>query len=119
MIFFHADTVEIYDEIFDSEKCGTDQYDKPLKCLQLRFIVEGDLQSTSPSESNRAFGTKTSNSHKLYLDIDVDVENSNILKIHGYKGVFKIVGDPEVFDKLIPHQLVSLRHISEERRVCI
>jgi hypothetical protein len=118
-IFFHVDTVEIYEELSDTERCGVDQYGKPRKCTKLKDIVQGDLQSTSPNESRHAFGTKTSNSHKLYLDSDLKVENTNILKVRGYRGVFKVVGDPQVFDKLIPHQIVSLQHIPHEKMVII
>lgn len=114
MILFHTDTVEIYEEIIDSEKCGVDQYGKPRKCKHLRSIVKGDLQPVSADESRHSFGTKTSNSHKLYLDSTVQVENTDILKISGYKSFFKIVGNPKVYTKVIPHILVLLRHIGED-----
>lgn len=114
MIFFHNDIVEIYEEIRDNEKCGVDQYNKPRKCIQLRCMVNGDLQPVSSDESRHSFGTKTSNSHKLYLNPDVEVKNTDILKINGYKGVFKIVGVPMVYNKFIPHILVLLRHIPKE-----
>lgn len=118
MIFFRGDIVEIYEEISGRE-CGVDQYNKPRKCIQLRGIVDGDLQPASPNESRDAFGTKTNNSHKLYLDPNVKIENTNILKINGYTGFFEIVGTPMIYTKFIPHQLVSLRHIPHEKRVSI
>lgn len=118
MILFRSDIVGIHEQI-SSEQCGVDPYGKPRKCIRLRFVVDGDLQPVSSDESRHSFGTKTSNSYKLYLDQDVKIENTNILKINGYRGVFKIVGDLQVYDKFIPHIEVSLRHIPEERMVRI
>lgn len=118
-IFFHGDTVEIYEELSDNTKCGVDQYGKPRKCTKLKDIVTGDLQPASPNETRHSFGTKTSNSHILYLDLDVQVENTNILKVQGYKGVFRVVGDPQIYNKVIPHKLVSLRHIPGEKMVLL
>lgn len=89
VIFFKGDTVEIYEQLTDNRECGVDQYGKPRNCTKLKDIVEGDLQSISPNESRHAFGTQPRNSHKLYLDIDVEVKNTNILKIHGYRGFLK------------------------------
>jgi hypothetical protein len=118
LILFRSDTVEIYEQI-SSRECGVDQYGKPRKCIRLLSIVDGDLQPASSAESRDAFGTKTNNSHKLYLDLDVKIENTNILKVNRYRGVFEIIGDPQVYNKFIPHQLVLLRHIPEERMVRI
>lgn len=118
MIIFPKDTVKIYQEISDPE-CGVDNYGKPRKCNKLKGVVEGDLQAVSPSESRHVFGTQTNNTHNLYLNPDTDIQNIDIVKVDGYNGFFKVVGDPMVHTKLVPHILVLLRHVqSGKEAVC-
>lgn len=111
LIFFPRDTIKIYQEISDPEKCGKDQYGKPKKCKKLKCTVQGDLQNVAPSQSMQGFGTLTHNTHHLYLNQNTFIKNTDSIEVEGYNGYFEIVGEPMIYNSVIPHILVLLRHI--------
>lgn len=115
LIIFPKDKIRIYQTSQDQSKHGVDKYGKPRKGYSLKCIVGGDLQSVSPSESRHAYGTQTNNTHQLYLNPGTSIKNTDIIQAEGYTGFFEIVGDPIIYTKLVPHIMISLRHIPTEK----
>ena len=84
---FPNDTVTIYEEVVSASICGVDLAGKPLKCINQVDIVMGDLQEVRPEGSRQQFGQADQSSHRLILDVDIDITRLDKVDVEGY-GMF-------------------------------
>ena len=76
---------------------------------QLKGEYHADIQPLSPASSQRVFGKILQDTYKIYLNIDVPIEDTDLIKIPD-EGTFEIVGSVEKWNHgLINHQKVTIK----------
>lgn len=89
MMFFDNEKVELW-------KYGGsytyDDYGEPQKDYSLSDVISADFQPLSPADSLREFGEILQDTYKIYVDSDVEVEPTMILRINN--DTYTIKGTP-------------------------
>lgn len=68
-----------------------------------------DIQPLSPESSQKVFGKILQDTYNVYLNINVPVEDTDLIRIPG-EGTFKIVGSVETWNHgLINHKKLTIR----------
>ena len=91
MVFFPNQELELYEYVETSE---LNSYLEPKKEYQLHSTVPCDFQPMTPNESLREFGEILEDTYKIYVDVNVPVVSSMILKIKGQQDTYEITGTP-------------------------
>jgi len=106
MVLLGLVDVDIYEEVKDATICGTDDYDRPLKCPNLVTSVKGNLEEKRPSYTNTTYGPIQQTKYKLELPSTVDISRLYKVQIAGYTGFFRVEGS--FIRQLLPGVMVDL-----------
>jgi hypothetical protein len=90
MVLLGLVDVDIYEEVKDATICGTDEYDRPLKCPNLVTSVKGNLQKKRPAYTNTPYGPIQQSKYLLELPSNVDTSRLYKVAIDGYSGYFRV-----------------------------
>ena len=111
--FFNNTTIELY----SFQQGGYDDYGRKNN-YTLKGEYPADIQPLSPQSSQQIFGKILQDTYKMYLNIDVPIEDTDIIKIPG-EGTFEIVGSVETWNHgLINHKKVTLQKHRKELNIC-
>lgn len=85
------------------------------------YVLKGeysaDIQPLSPQSSQQIFGKILQDTYKMYLNIDVPIEDTDMVKIPS-QGTFEIVGSVEVWNHgLINHKKVTLKKLRKDELI--
>ena len=103
--FFNNTIIQLfsYDELAEEDFYGEKHE------YNLKGEYPADVQPLSPESSQRVFGKILQDTYKAYLDIDVPIEDTDLIKIPN-EGTFEIVGSVETWNHgLINHKKVTLK----------
>ena len=91
MVFFPNQELELYEYVETSE---LNSYLEPKKEYQYTSTVPCDFQPMTPKESLKEFGEILEDTYKIYVDVNVPVVSSMILKLTGANDTYEIIGTP-------------------------
>lgn len=102
MVFFPNQELELWD--YTESETEFNPYLEPKKEYHLTATVPCDFQSMSPNETLREFGEVLEDTYKIYIDQDVPVTSSMILRLKDEPDTYEITGTPINNNHLIPVQ---------------
>lgn len=92
MVFFQNETAKFY-EYNDSEEYNV--FGEPLAQYEFFGEFPCDFQPSSSSDSLNEYGETLEDVFKMYLDINVPITPSMIVKISNYPDTYEIIGTPQ------------------------
>ena len=101
MVFFPNHELELFGY---RETSDFDSYYEPKKEYYHIATVECDFQPMSPKDSLKEFGEILEDTYKIYINHDVPVESSMILRIKDEVDTYEIIGTPINNNHLTPVQ---------------
>lgn len=106
--FFKNATIQLYsyNELEDEDFFG-EKHEYTFK-----GEYPADVQPLSPESSQRVFGKILQDTYNVYLNINVPVEDTDLIKIldGGNEGTFEIVGSVETWNHgLIDHKKLTIQ----------
>lgn len=103
MVFFPNEELEIFEYTETSE---LNSYLEPKKEYVYKTTVPCDFQSMSPNDQLKEFGELNEDTYKIYLDRNVEIDSSMILRLKGKPDTYEITGT--VIDN---NHLLSVHHL--------
>ena len=100
MVFFPNEKLELW--TYTESTTEFNSYLEPKKIYTLSGTVDCDFQVMSNEESLREFGEVRADTYKIYLDSNVSVDASMILRLKGKTDTYEIVGTPIDNNHLTP-----------------
>lgn len=89
MVFFPNHKLELWEYHETSE---LDSYLEPKKEYCLTGTVDCDFQSMSPNESLKEFGEIRADTYKIYIDQNVSVTDTMVLRLQNETPTYEITG---------------------------
>ena len=89
MVFFPNENLEIFQYRETSE---LNSYLEPKKEYCLTNTVPCDFQIMTPNDDLKEFGEVRNDTYKIYIDLNVEVDSSCILRIQGHEDTYEITG---------------------------
>lgn len=106
--FFVNESMDIY----SYQTSDYDYYGKK-SSYEYKETVEVDIQPYSPTSSLREFGKILQDTYKVYLDKDVEINDTDRLVINNTK--YEIIGSVENWNHiLIPHKKILIKKLRKE-----
>ncbi|MBR0272372.1 MAG: hypothetical protein IJQ68_10375 [Methanobrevibacter sp.] len=107
--FFNNTLIQLY----SFEEGEYDDYGRKNN-YSLKGEYSADIQPLSPQSSQQIFGKILQDTYKMYLNSNVPIEDTDIVKIPG-EGTFEIFGSVETWNHgLINHKKVTLQKQRKE-----
>ena len=100
MVFFPNEMIELWEY---TETGGVDAFLDDDFTYVLEDTVKCDIQPMSPKDSLMEFGKILEDTFKIYIDKDVHITDTMVLRIVGKKDTFKIIGSPMCNNHILPH----------------
>lgn len=72
-----------------------------------------DIQPVTPSSSQEIFGRIVQDTYKIYLNVDVPIRDTDIIKIPDF-GTFEIIGSVEKWNHLLNYQKAIIKKHRKE-----
>ena len=107
MVFFPNEELELW-EYKDSE-VQYNVYGEPEEEYTLTDVVSCDIQSMSPQDNIKSFGKILQDTYKIYLNKDVHITDTMILRIHGKPDTYKITGSPMINNHILHHKKIIVK----------
>ena len=92
MVFFPNCEIELWD--YDEDDALLDIYGEVEQYYVLVEIVECDFQSLSNQDSMKEFGKVLEDTYKIYLDVDVEINDRMIIRKVDEPWTYEIKGTP-------------------------
>jgi len=102
MVFFPNEKLELFEYTETSE---LNSYLEPKSEYVYKETVPCDFQSTTPNDDMKEFGEIREDTYKIYIDSNVPVDSSMILRLEGKPETYEITGS--VIDN---NHLLPVRH---------
>lgn len=99
MVFFPNEKISLY-TYGDTE--NLDAYGNPKKGYIYQSTIDCDFQPMTPKDSLEEFGKILEDTFKIYIDIDVEIADNTIIKLHRDNSVYNITGTPITNNHLLP-----------------
>ena len=99
MVFFPNENLELYSYTETSELNSYKEFKKEYVYAN---TVPCDFQSMTPNEQIKEFGEVREDTYKIYLDPDVEIDSSMILKLEGQDDTYEITGTVINNNHLLP-----------------
>lgn len=107
MPFFPNETIELWEYT---------ETDTPINLLgeveqEYNIVTEVlcDIQPLSPQDSIRSYGKILQDTYKIYLDKNVPITDTMILRIKGKPDTYKINGSPMNNNHILPHKKIIVK----------
>ena len=109
MVFFPNEKLELWE--YSESTTEFNSYLEPKKEYTLTTTIPCDFQVMTPKESLKEFGEIIEDTYKIYIDINVNITSSMILRIQGKTDTFEIIGTPVTNNHLLPvqHQKIFVK----------
>lgn len=108
--FFKNATIQLY----SYNELGEEDFFGEKHEYQMKGEYPADVQPLSPESSQRVFGKILQDTYNVYLNIDVPVEDTDLIKIPD-EGTFEIVGSVEKWNHgLINHKKITIKKHRKE-----
>lgn len=72
-----------------------------------------DIQPVTPSSSQEIFGRIVQDTYKIYLNIDVPISDTDLIKVPDF-GTFEIIGSVEKWNHLLHYQKAIIKKHRKE-----
>lgn len=92
MVFFPNERLELW-EYYENENI-LNGYGEPKPEYNFVGVYECDFQPMTPKDSLKEYGEILEDGYKIYLNIDVPITSSMILRLEGKPETYTIVGTP-------------------------
>lgn len=99
MVFFPNETLEIFEY---TETGELNSYLEPKKEYVLKETVPCDFQVMTPNNNLREFGEVMEDTYKIYIEKEVEIDSSMILRLQGKPDTYSIQGTPIHNNHLLP-----------------
>jgi len=100
MVFFPNHELELWE--YTESQTEFNAYLEPKKEYYLVNTIPCDFQSMTEQDDMKEFGEVLEDSYKIYIDHNVDVTPSMILRIKGEPDTYEITGTPINNNHLLP-----------------
>ena len=100
MVFFPNQELEVWG--YTESSTEFNPYMEPKKEYYLVTTVPCDFQVMGPNESIKEFGEVLEDTYKIYIDYNVEITPSMILRIKGEPDTYEIIGTPLNNNHLLP-----------------
>jgi len=106
VLFFPNEEVELWE--YAEEKALMNIYGEYDEYYYLSDIVPCDFQPMSPQDNLKEFGKILQDTYKMYLDEDVEIHDTMIIRIVGKPDTYKIKGTPVFNNHFLKHKKIIL-----------
>ena len=109
MVFFKNETLELWE--YTESTTEFNSYLEPKKEYHLTSTAPCDIQPMSPNDQITEFGELLTDTYKIYINPEVSIHPSMILKITGKPDTYEIIGTPMNNNHLLPvsHQKIIVK----------
>lgn len=107
MVFFPNEKIELW-EYQDSET-KYNIYGEPEEEYKLATVVPCDIQPMSPQDNIKSFGKILQDTYKMYLDKNIPITDTMIIRVVGKPDTYKITGTPMLNNHLLHHKKIILK----------
>lgn len=104
--FFPNCRIELYEYVENEEY---DIYGEPLVSYNLVGTYVCDFQTQSTRDQLLMYGKILNDTFKLFLDIDVPINDKMIIKKQGEDDTYVLIGSPQKYDHFLKHQEVTVQ----------
>ena len=101
--FFINATIELYDY---TEKEEYDVYGEPIVSYEKVGEYPCDWQTLSTRDSQLMFGKILNDTFKIFLDINVPVNDKMLIR---RKGTYMVIGSPQKYEHFLRHQELTIQ----------
>ena len=98
MVFFANEQLELWQ--YSESETDFNEYYEPVKEYTKIDTVPCDFQSMTPSDSLKEFGEVLEDTYKIYLNIDVPIESTMVLRLQNKTDTYEIIGTPIINNHL-------------------
>ena len=107
VLFFPNEELELFEYV---EKPSRDRFlGESEYSYELINTVPCDFQPASPKDSQMEYGKLLEDSYKIYLDGEVNITDTMILRIKGKKDTYKITGTPMHNNHFLNHKKIIVQ----------
>lgn len=107
VLFFRNGELELFEY---TEKHSRDRFlGEPEYDYILVDCVPCDFQPASPKDSQMEYGKILEDTYKIYLDGEVEVTDTMILRLKGKKDTYKIIGTPMNNNHFLHHKKILVQ----------
>lgn len=104
--FFINATIELYEYTEEEEY---DVYGEPIINYEKTGEYPCDWQTLSTRDSQLMFGKILNNTFKIFLDIDVPVNDKMMIKRKGEQDTYMVIGSPQKYEHFLRHQELTIQ----------
>ncbi len=101
MVFFPQTYIELYE--YTEEEDIPNFFGETTSSYNYIGTYYVDSQNMSPRDNPEDYGKILSDTYKIYMDTDVPITDTMIIKKKGEKDTYTITGSPQIYNTLIPH----------------
>ena len=102
--FFNNTTIQLYGYVeLDEEDFFGEKHE-----YRLKGEYNCDIQPVTPSSSQQTFGRIVQDTYKIYLNIDVPIDGTDLIRIPDL-GTFEIVGSVEKWNHVLDYQKATIK----------
>ena len=101
MVFFPQTYIELYE--YTEEEDIPNFFGETTSSYDYIGTYYVDFQNMSPRDNPEDYGKTLGDTYKIYMDTDVPITDTMIIKKQGEKDTYSITGSPQVYNTLIPH----------------
>lgn len=95
-------------EIWDYEEGSIDEYGTTKKYV-LNSVISVDSQPLSHADAMKNSGSLIEDTMKIYCNINAPITATSILRFTDEDSTYKVIGNPERNNHLIPHMKVEIQ----------
>lgn len=106
MSFFNNVILELYS--FNDEE-GYDDYGEKLGNYEYRETICADMQPLSAQDSLEEFGKILQDTFKVYISYNIEVNDTDIIKVKGKPETYTITGSPLEWNHLLNHKKLLIQ----------
>lgn len=100
MVFFPNQELELWE--YQESTTEFNSYLEPKKEYYLVTTILCDFQPMSQQDNIKEFGEVLEDTYKIYIDYDVEITPSMILRIKGEPDTYEVIGTPLNNNHLLP-----------------
>lgn len=92
MVYFPNEELELY--IYSESTTEFNSYYEPLQEYTLFNTVPCNIQPMSPNDTLKEYGEILTDTYKVIIDSDVEINSSMLVKVKGKPDTYEIQGSP-------------------------
>lgn len=94
---------------------GMDDYGETKVSYKYRETVEADVQVMSPKDTQREFGKTLEDTYKIYLPYEVEIHDTDRIKLNDTNTCCEILGTPEKWNHLISYNKIIVQKYRNQK----